>query len=178
MRPKNTPNDPERRERIVDAAIQLIRDGGTSRVTARAAAQQAGVPVGSVAYHFESVRALLIEASRRVLRSRAESLDEWLRGVTADTVVARLAELVHHHLTAERGTSVVTYELYVLGMRDPEFRAVSRASLVHLREKLAEVLPAPAADRLAATADGYQMQCLFEERTPPVENIRTMLQPD
>ncbi|MEU6129888.1 TetR family transcriptional regulator [Saccharopolyspora sp. NPDC047091] len=177
MRPKNTPNDPERRERIVDAAIELIRDGGTARVTARAVAQRAGVPVGSVAYHFDSVRALLIEASRRVLRFRADSLDEWLREVTAETVVARLAELIHHHLTAERGTSVVTYELYVLGMRDPEFRAVSRASLVHLRDKLAEVLPAPAADRLAATADGYQMQCLFEDRTPAPAHIREMLRP-
>ena len=57
MREKNTPDDPERRERIVTATIELLQDGGVVAVTARAVATRAGVPLGSVSYHFTSVRA-------------------------------------------------------------------------------------------------------------------------
>ncbi|GAB3158199.1 TetR family transcriptional regulator [Amycolatopsis stemonae] len=175
MRPKNTPNDPERRERILGAAIRVVHRSGIASVTARSVAAEAGVPVGSVAYHFESVPGLLLEASARVLRLRSDTLTERLAGTRPPDVVRRLAELVHHQLTEQRPTSVVAYELYLLGMRDEAFRQVSRASNAHLREVLADLLPAAEAARLAAAADGYQLQCLFEDETPSVERIRRVL---
>lgn len=175
MRPKNTPNDPDRRERIVDAAIQLIQASGIAGVTARSVATQARVPVGSVTYYFDSVRALLIEASRCVLRMRAETLGEWLHDARPETVATRLAELTHHYLTEQRPLSVVVYELYILGIRDKEFRAVSRSSVTDLRNRLTGLLPPAAASHLAAAADGYQIHCLFEEKTPSVEQIRRVL---
>ncbi|WP_290061866.1 TetR/AcrR family transcriptional regulator [Amycolatopsis solani] len=175
MRPKNTPNDPDRRERIVHAAIRLVRAGGIASVTARSVATEAGVPVGSVAYHFDSVPALLLEAGSRVLRLRTDTLVEWLAGTSPANVVTRLAELIHHQLTEQRETSVVAYELYMLGMRHEEFRQVSRLSNARLRERLAEVLPPAEAARLAAAADGFQLQCLFEVETPTVDQIEWVL---
>ncbi|MCR6487485.1 TetR family transcriptional regulator [Amycolatopsis sp. OK19-0408] len=175
MRPKNTPNDPERRERILRAAIELVQRSGIASVTARSVAAEAGVPVGSVAYYFESVPGLLLEASARVLHLRTGTLGERLAGTRPDNVVRRLAELIHHQLTDQRTTSIVAYELYMLGMRDPKFREVSRASNAQLRDWLAEILPPAQAAHLAAVADGYQLQCLFEEETPSVARIERVL---
>lgn len=175
MRPKNTPNDPERRERILRAAIELVQRSGIASVTARSVAAGAGVPVGSVAYYFESVAGLLREAGARVLRLRTEALGERLAGTCPENVVRRLAELIHHQLTDQRTTSIVAYELYMLGMRDAKFREASRSSNAQLREWLAQVLPQAQAAHLAAAADGYQLQCLFEEETPSVARIERVL---
>ncbi|WP_370971145.1 TetR/AcrR family transcriptional regulator [Amycolatopsis sp. cg9] len=174
MRPKNTPNDPDR-ERIVHAAIRLVQTGGIAGVTAASAETGAEVPPGSVAHHFGSVPALLLEAGARVLRLRTDTQGEWLAGTSPANVVLRLAELIHHQLTEQRATSVVAYELYALGLRHEEFRQASRLANARLRERLAEVVPPAEAARLAATADGFQLQCLFEVETPTVEQIEWVL---
>src|SRR5699024_3686889 len=111
-RRKHTPNDLERRQRILDATIALLEGGGAPAVSARAVANRAGVPVGSVSYHFASVRALLLEAARHVAEAREASLREWSRQVTPETVIARVAELIHTQITSGRSLTIVAYELY------------------------------------------------------------------
>ncbi|MGV9580001.1 TetR/AcrR family transcriptional regulator [Streptomyces sp. NPDC003509] len=165
-RPKNTPNDPERRERITQAAIDLVREHGVAQVTARAVAERSAVPVASVSYHFDSVPALLREACRQLLQERAHRLDQWLAASTEQTVVDDLAELIVYQLSEQRSSSIAAYELYVLGMRDPLMRQVSAASLGHLRRCLAGLVAPTHLDALVAAADGFQMQCLFQERQP------------
>lgn len=174
-RAKNTPNDPQRRERIVAATMRLLETGGIAAVTARAVAAQAEVPVGSVSYHFDSVRALLLEASRRVLELRRESLARWSHTVTSATVTPRLAELVHDQITTGRSLTVVSYELYVLGLRDEDFRAVSAHGSAALCEHLVQYLPTPEATRLAATADGLQLESLFADPPPTLAELSEIL---
>lgn len=175
MRKKNTPNDPERRERIVTATMQLLEESGIGAVTARTVAARVGVPVGSVSYYFDSVRSLLLEASRRVIHLRAMSLETLREGVTPETVLRRLAELIHHQLTTGRALTVVAYEMYVLGLRDDEFRVVSARSIHVLRERLLEYCSPDRATQLAATADGYQLESLFVEVPPSVGTILKVL---
>nr|WP_291498527.1 TetR family transcriptional regulator [Actinomyces sp.] len=165
-RTRNTPNDPRRRERIAAAAMRLLEDGGVDAVTARAVAASAHVPVGSVSYYFPSVRALLLEASRRVADLRADSLAQWSDTVTADTLIGALAELIHAQITTGRGLTVVAYELYILGLRDEEFRSVAETVNRALRDALAHHLPADTADHLAATAEGLQLAALVRRPTP------------
>ena len=73
-REKNTPNDPERGERIVTATMNLLREAGVASVTARSVAARAEVPVGSVSYYFDSVKGLLLQASRELLNQRATQI--------------------------------------------------------------------------------------------------------
>lgn len=117
--------------------MAILTESGIGAVTARAVAARIGVPVGSVSYHFDSVRSLLLEASRRVIAMRAQSIEDWRTNVTANTVVDRLAELIHRQLTVGRELTVVADELYILGLRDEGFRAVSSTSIPVLREALA-----------------------------------------
>lgn len=174
MRQKNTANDPARRARIIVATITLIERAGIASVTARAVAESAQVPVGSVSYYFDSVRALLLEASRNIIEQRVETLEQWRKDVTTATVIDRLAVLIHHQSTSGRALTVVAYELYILGFRDLEFRDISRMSIVSLRTCLEDYLPPEAAAHLAAVADGFQLESLFELEPPSLDRVRTV----
>ncbi|MEU1488058.1 hypothetical protein [Streptomyces sp. NPDC005752] len=79
-------------------------------------------------------------------------------------------------LTEQRATSMIAYELYVLGMRDDGLRQVSAASVNHLRQRLTGLVPPAEVDRVVATADGYQMHCLFQDRVPTAREVAVILQ--
>lgn len=171
MRTRHTPNDPERRERLVVATMDLLYESGVPAVSARAVARRAGVPVGSVSYHFDSVKALLVEASSRVAQERLSGLEAWARTVTSETVVRRLAEMIHHQLTDGRELTVIAYELYILGLRDEDFRQISHMVIEGLRATLALFCTPTEATRLAAAADGIQLASLVETEPPSVEDL-------
>jgi len=56
------PNDPQRRERILQATLDTIAEHGLNAVTHRKIASCAGVPLGSMTYYFSGMDALLEEA--------------------------------------------------------------------------------------------------------------------
>lgn len=177
-RKQNTPNDPERRERILDATMTLLQDGGIAAVTARAVAGRANVPVGSVSYHFDSVRALLLEAAHRIIELRDRSLEEWGESVTRSTITDRLAELIHEQITTGRNVTVVAYELYLLGLRDEDFRALSVETTTVLSRQLAKHVGDAEAWRLATVADGLQLHSLFLTEAPSPASLTTALSRD
>lgn len=57
--------DPERRDRIIDAAIRVAGERGIAGLSHRSVAAEADVPLGSTTYHFASLDELLIAALRR-----------------------------------------------------------------------------------------------------------------
>jgi TetR/AcrR family transcriptional regulator, regulator of biofilm formation and stress response len=59
---KGIANDPQRRTRIAQAALDVIADGGIRAASHRAIARQAGVPLGSLTYHFAALDAILTSA--------------------------------------------------------------------------------------------------------------------
>lgn len=176
-RKKHTPNDPERGQRILNATIELLEEGGVTAVSARSVAARANVPVGSVSYHFDSVRSMLLEAARSVIEMRDRALREWGRTVTGDTIIERLAELIHVQITIGRATTIVAYELYLLGLRDADFRALSVEATSVLSRQLANHVSEADARRLASVADGVQMHSLFCASTPSVAELADDLSP-
>ena len=54
--------DPTRRERIARSAITVVAERGVERVTHRAVAAAAEVPLGSTTYHFATLDDLLADA--------------------------------------------------------------------------------------------------------------------
>jgi len=174
-RAKNIPNDPRRPERILQATMDILQDHGVAGVSARAVAARAEVPLSSVSYHFPSVRDLLLEASRRVAALRTEGLQAWSAEISAETIVHRLAEQIHTQITTGRALTVIAYELYILGLRDEAFRSVSLSVSDALRAALAVHLDPEVAARLAATADGLQLNSLLASHPPTVDQLHTVL---
>ena len=57
--------DPERRQRIIDAAIAVVGERGIAGLSHRAVAAEADVPLGSTTYHFATLDELLVAALRQ-----------------------------------------------------------------------------------------------------------------
>lgn len=83
--------DPERRDRIIDAAIRVVGSKGIAGLSHRSVAAEADVPLGSTTYHFASLDELLIAALRRSNENFAEVKRE--SGALADPAADLAGEL-------------------------------------------------------------------------------------
>src|SRR5213592_3361210 len=89
------PNDPDRRARIAQAAIEVVAQRGIDGLTHRAVAAAAGVPLGSTTYHFATLDDLLEVALREAAERNVRQLREWEQGLGQDVdFAAALADLV------------------------------------------------------------------------------------
>ncbi len=115
------------RERILDAVLECAARGGPRAVTYRAVAQEAGVALGVMSYHFSSRRDLLTQAFRRHLqRLRSDAvelpLEDALR-MTLDQKVALVNGFLEDMVTDGRVSFLAEFEFTLELARDPELRA-------------------------------------------------------
>lgn len=72
------PNDPQRRERILQATLDTIATHGIHAVTHRKIASCAEVPLGSLTYYFSGIEALIEEAFRIFTRDMSVQYQQFL----------------------------------------------------------------------------------------------------
>lgn len=65
--PGERPRSAETRQRLLSAAAQLIAESGWGEVRTRSVAERAGLPHGTVSYHFRDKRELLTEAAMQTV---------------------------------------------------------------------------------------------------------------
>ena len=88
--------DPQRRERIIAATLDLIAEEGVAGVSHRKIAARAGVPLGSMTYHFAGIDELLREAFTRFADHIVAVFEPHLGGSpTPDAAREAVADLVH-----------------------------------------------------------------------------------
>ena len=73
--------DPHRRERILDAAIEVIAEHGVAGTTHRLIAAAADVPLGSLTYHFASLADLRGAGFRRLSERLSAAYEAHFVGV-------------------------------------------------------------------------------------------------
>ena len=152
----------EVRGRLLTAARELIAEVGWSGVSTRVLAERAGVRYGLVHYHFESLQALLrqatLEAMGGMLDGTAALLGE--AASPADGVEAMLSELDRYDGTDP--ASLLFVEGYLAATRDDELRAAMGELMAGFRTALttsfAEAghqFPDGAARLVMAVFDGF-----------------------
>src|SRR3954453_4527359 len=90
-----------RREEILEATLQVIGRSGREAVTHRAVAEEAGVPLGSTTYYFDSRDDLLGQALEYVARSEAERYAELGRELLKAKSPRKLADMLMDMLISE-----------------------------------------------------------------------------
>ncbi|MFC4493396.1 TetR/AcrR family transcriptional regulator [Streptomyces ovatisporus] len=105
MTPTSSERGQETRQRLLDAAAQLIVEDGWGAVTTRRAADRAGLRPGLVHYHFRTVEDLLVEASLAAARREVDSAAELL-SATADPGegVTQVLEMMSSYSAADPST--------------------------------------------------------------------------
>ena len=118
----------ERRDRIVEAALQIAADQGTEHVSLRAAAHAAGISWDSAQDAFEDhadlLRALSVFVTTRNISPDTLRLDA--QG-PINEVLADVAAQVWQALSARRDYQLVSYELALVALRRTVLRSLVTA---------------------------------------------------
>ncbi|MFF3980260.1 TetR/AcrR family transcriptional regulator [Streptomyces sp. NPDC001828] len=154
--------DPDRRRRIIDAAIQVVAERGIAGLSHRTAAAEADVPLGSTTYHFKTLDELLVAALRQANEGFATAVRDCVRldEPGADLAV-ELARLMGEWLTGDRARAELEYELYLAALRRPALRPVAAEWTDSVAELLARHTDPVTARGLVAVMDGICLQALL-----------------
>lgn len=169
------PDSVPTRQRLLDAAAELIAEVGWGRVSTRAVASRAGLPHGAVSYHFSGKQELLIEAALRVVE-RAFPIVELQSAKTLTDLMALAGAHLGDRGAAGPGSSAVVLEAMRESERDSELRAriatleqAYRELLIALigaeqrRGAITSAVPAEGlATLLVAAADGLLLHALLD----------------
>ncbi|QGZ48350.1 TetR family transcriptional regulator [Streptomyces sp. QHH-9511] len=179
-------HDPERRQRIVDAALRVVGARGIAGLSHRTVAAEADVPLGSTTYHFSSLDELLVAALRQANEGFARALRESdaLTGLTApgagstaaaSDLAAALARLMGEWIGGERTGVELEYELYLAALRRPTLRPVAAEWTDAVAKTLSRRTDPVTARALVALMDGICLQVLLTGGTYDEEYARTMM---
>ena len=168
--------DPDRRDRVVDAALDVIADHGLAGLTARRVASAAAVPLGSVSYHFDGLAGLVREAFTRHAESMAVVFRAHFSPVPDRAAMLEAAvDFVHGEAGVARRDWVVAYELYLAALREPALREITQAWMEGSRDVLQRVLDADTARALDGVMEGLTMHAIFSTAPPTPQMTRAVL---
>ncbi|MGW7051996.1 TetR/AcrR family transcriptional regulator [Streptomyces sp. NPDC054887] len=154
--------DPERRQRIIDAAIRVVAARGIAGLSHRSAAAEADVPLGSTTYHFATLDELMVAALRQAGEgfTKAVSARGALEDPQAD-LAGELARLLGEWLSGDPAGVQLEYELYLAALRRPALRPVAAEWCAGLAGRLAVRTDPVTARALVALMDGICLQVLL-----------------
>jgi DNA-binding transcriptional regulator YbjK len=171
-----------RREALLDAAVRIVADVGADAVTHRRVAAEAGLPLASTTYYFESKEHLLTQALARAAERDITRLHAALgqspqepADPLALAVDAILDPLEENDLSC-RASLLATYALMLEAARRPALREIHRRwteayidALSRLLELAGSEAPRSDAAILLAAADGLLVEQLASDRPAMVE---------
>lgn len=126
---KRAPRDPVgRKQAIIDAAADIIARDGTSKITNRRVAEEAGVPLGSTTQYFKSIDELRREGLAEVARRIDHEYDEVFQ-VTAQGSqdINALVEFISEYLSDKQRVHADA-ALYAASIDDPEVEDISKSA--------------------------------------------------
>lgn len=156
--------DPERRQRIIDAAIRVVGRSGIAGLSHRSVAAEADVPLGSTTYHFRTLDELMVAALRQANEGFAKVIAS--RGGLEDPrtdLAAELAALMGEWLGGERTGVELEYELYLAALRRPALRPVAAEWCEDVAAPLSRRTDPVTARALVALMDGICLQVLLTD---------------
>ncbi|TWP53061.1 TetR family transcriptional regulator [Lentzea tibetensis] len=173
-----TPKGERRRQALVEAAAELLADGGFDAVRHRAVAERAGLPLASTTYYFDSLDELIVAATefhaRQELVWGAKRLEEVADRLGDDEVLADLVLDLLLGQSADAEAVVLRYERLVATGRRPYLRPLMRALGGELRGLIYEIFTRSGrrfgrerVEELIALVDGAVVNALIEVDSDP-----------
>ncbi|HEX3689135.1 MAG TPA: TetR family transcriptional regulator [Solirubrobacteraceae bacterium] len=184
-----TPKDPRprgaaRREALLEAVLRIVADVGPDAVTHRRVAEEAGLPLASTTYWFDSKEHLLtaaleLAAERDTARLLAYGAEIEQSDVDPlDAVVAAIGDC-DDGSQPNRGSLIATFALLLEAARRPALRQIAQRwteayllTLSRLLERAGSSSPRADAELLIGATDGLLLEQLAAGRT---ENLNPRL---
>ena len=140
---KGKPNDPERRTRILRAALEVIASEGVNAASYRRIAAQAAVPLGSTTYYFSDLETLIVSAFETLRDGLEPRYAAPLRDERTDADIVEALVAATCGPTAPTVDDIRLYEeMHRYAARSPQvadlLRDFQEESLVILRRSLSD----------------------------------------
>lgn len=165
--------DPQRRERILAATLDLIADEGVAGVSHRKIAVRADVPLGSMTYHFTGIDDLLREAFTQFADHIVAVFDRRLgRAGSLEEAREAITDLIHTLSEGPRRDLILTQELYTLAARRPEYQRLCQAWMQRSRRILERHFDAVTARQVDALIEGLTLHRALDDTPPDRESTR------
>jgi DNA-binding transcriptional regulator YbjK len=164
--PRSRRHDPDRKSRIIEAAIEVVADHGVAGTTSRRIAAAADVPLGSLTYHFEGLDDLLAQAFERHaerMSPRYEAHFSHVRDMAG--FVDAVTDLINGDAGGEASDWAVAYELYLAALREPALRSVTEAWMRRSRAVLERFVDPVTARGVDALIEGLTMHLILSTET-------------
>jgi DNA-binding transcriptional regulator YbjK len=150
--------DPGRRDRIINACLDVIAQNGVAGTSHRKVAEAADVPLGSMTYHFAGMHELLHEAFSRFALTASKQFEERIAAAhDADTAKRAIAEAITDTILSNQRDLVLTHELYTLAAREPAYRDITHAWMARSRRTLEQYFDPTTARILDALVEGLSI---------------------
>lgn len=164
-------NDPGRRDRIIDACLDVMAERGVAGTSHRRVAEAAGVPLGSMTYHFDGMGELLHEAFTRFSTEISERFERRMSEAgSAEAARAAVVAIIQQDVFGSSRELVLTHELYILAGRDAFYRSLTTAWMARSRAALQQHFDARTARLLEALIEGLTIHyALDDEARDPAE---------
>lgn len=185
--PRWRPHSGGTRQRLLSAAAELIAEVGWGRVTTRAVAQRAGLPLGTVSYHFRGKQELLTQAALGTVEDLFPMAELAAVGTLAE-LIGRIKILFGDRLSIDPVVSAVLMETMREAGRDLSLRECMASLLAEYRRLLTELArregrrstaagvdPAALATLIAAAGDGLLLHALLDREVDIVSAFEALL---
>ncbi|OBE98635.1 TetR/AcrR family transcriptional regulator [Mycobacterium sp. 852002-10029_SCH5224772] len=136
--------------RLLDACIATIIEIGYARVSAAVITKRAGVSVGALFRHFDTMGDFMAATASEVLRRQLESFTKRVTEIPADQPALEAALAILRDITSGPSNAVL-YELLVAARTDEKLRETLQHELGQYAAKIHDAARAlPGADRFPA----------------------------
>lgn len=144
--------DPGRREKILQAALDVIAEQGVSGMSYRTVSARADVPLGSMTYHFESRDALLEAAFRWYVADMHGRFDAHL--AADDDPREGVVAIIREQGDGRQRDMVLAAEMYAMAVRDPLYRELTQQWVSASRQSLRAYFDADLTPMIDALLEG------------------------
>jgi DNA-binding transcriptional regulator YbjK len=164
--PRSRRHDPDRKSRIIEAAIEVVADHGVAGTTSRRIAAAADVPLGSLTYHFDGLEDLLAQAFTRHAERMSPPYEAHFAAVRdRDSFIDAVTDLIHGDAGADQRDWAVAYELYLAALRNPALRSVTESWMRRSRAVLERFVDPLTARGVDAMIEGLVMHMTLSTAT-------------
>ncbi|WP_436856971.1 TetR/AcrR family transcriptional regulator [Citrobacter tructae] len=169
-------NDPQRKEKIIIATLDAIKEHGIHAVTHRKIATIAGVPLGSLTYYFSGIDELLDEAFAQFTQTMSSQYQAFFEGVAdAEEACLAIAEMIYSSQITTPENMALMYQLYAFASRKPALKTVMQNWMQRSQQTLEQWFSPGTARALDAFIEGMTLH-FVTDRTPPArEEILLMV---
>jgi TetR/AcrR family transcriptional regulator, regulator of biofilm formation and stress response len=161
---RRVPNDPERKARILDAALAVIAERGVHATTHRRIAAEAAVPLGSLTYYFDGIDQIFEQAFAQLAEGMSARYEAALKAARDQAEACdAVTELICGGDYVSQRELVLMWELYAYANHNEAVATTTRDWLRRSRASLARHFSPTACVAIDALVEAWPMHQSFQQ---------------